>query len=65
MPKTNVYALRKDGSDVRKCSNHLHSQTAPILPNDRTTGFLARATGEVAGAKFLVKNRMSKHADQR
>jgi hypothetical protein len=54
MPKTNVYELRKNGANVRKCSNHLRRQTAAILPEEETTGFLARAT-EGSAAKDAGK----------
>jgi hypothetical protein len=54
MPRTYVYEMRKDGTNIRKSSNHLHCQTAPLLPKNGTTGFLARPTQGLPGRSFNI-----------
>ena|SRR6266404_6431768 len=55
MPKNGVYESCKDGANVRKTSSHVHCQSAPILPRDGTTGFLARPTERWLGPGFSYK----------
>jgi hypothetical protein len=52
MPKPSTDSLGEDGANVRKSSNHLQCQTAPIRPRDRPTGFFARISRRGAGRIF-------------